>query len=241
MYDLPMMPPADPQKGSVFFYIILAILMLALLSFAVSRGSRFASSSLSADEARMAASEILTMTNTVGEAVQRLKLRGCTDTTLSFENTVSAQSYTNPGAPGDNSCHVFDTGGGKLNYQRIPDKALDPSQSGEADYADIYFNSGFQYENMGTTAADLALQISWLREEVCIAINNSLNIPNPAGVPPVENNGAGDLDFIGAYGPGNIGDTIGDDGAHDLAGRTGYCRYQSAVDNYQYNQILIAR
>jgi hypothetical protein len=70
----------NPQSGNVLFYILFAIALLAGLTFAVNRGGQVSTATLSADQARVAASEILDYAGAVSGAVTKLKLRGCTET-----------------------------------------------------------------------------------------------------------------------------------------------------------------
>ena len=108
----------NPQSGSAFLYIIIAIALLAALSVAVSRGNRGSTSTMSDQQAKLAAQEIIDYGNTVAAAVQKLRLRGCTDTQISFENSAIA-GHVNPNAPADESCHILSPSGGNIGIHEF--------------------------------------------------------------------------------------------------------------------------
>lgn len=123
------------ERGAVFIYILMAVALFAALSYAVSRGNRGGSSALTDEQAKLAAQEIIEYGNTVANAVQKLRLRGCSDTEISFEHN---GAFVNGGAPGDNSCHVFNLNGGGL----VPN--LDH----------LYFDGSVEIDGIGQTNND---------------------------------------------------------------------------------------
>lgn len=105
----------NPEQGSAIIWILIAVALFAALNFAFNSGSRTSTSVLDDAEASAYANQIIAYGNEVKAAVKRLQLRGCSDTEISFENNVLA-GYTNPNAPTNKSCHVFDIAGGGLNH-----------------------------------------------------------------------------------------------------------------------------
>lgn len=173
------------QNGGVFFYILLAIILLAGLTYVVSQNNRGNTDFITDEQARVAATEIIEYGNTVANAVQKLRLRGCKDTEISFENNV-ASGYTNPNSPSDKSCHVFDITGGNINYLPIQPSWLYGSTS-----FDFYGETVFAVscvENIGTHPisdscntpsvallyGDLIFTIPWIKEKICKNINTTL-------------------------------------------------------------------
>ncbi|MFA5593305.1 MAG: hypothetical protein WC989_08345 [Micavibrio sp.] len=232
--------PAD--CGGVLVWILIAVALFAALSYAMMRdgGTGSATGIMGEAQAKLYAAEIIAHHDAVRSAVQRLRIRGCSDTDISFQNAI--QGWTNPTAPQDKSCHVYEPSGGGLTYALFPPEgALDASKKTGSMYQKPYPNAGYQFYQVGTDLNDLAFQNNWIRREVCIQINQMLGIDNPGGEPPREINDAAALIFVGVYGP-NVADTIGDDAGSGLAGKRAFCRWSGAeVSNYQYNQILIAR
>jgi len=227
----------NPQSGSAFLYIIIAIALLAALSVAVSRGNRGSTSTMSDQQAKLAAQEIIDYGNTVAAAVQKLRLRGCTDTQISFENNI-VTGYANPNAPSDKSCHVFDPAGANIVFKgQIASEWLATAPMNWT------FNRQFHINDVGTTCsnpscADLALNAQFLKKDICMEINDILGIENPLSDAPIDT----DHDyqpFIGSYLTGNI---VGDEaGSAGLSGKSAGCFYTTSTGAYHFYQVLIAR
>lgn len=170
------------QNGSVFFYILLAIALIAGLTYAVSRGNRGSAGMLTDEQARVAAQEIIDYGNTVAAAVQKLRLRGCKDTEISFENNISSANYTNPNAPSDKSCHVFDINGGNINVKIPQDSWIVPKPSvNHKAYQTPYISSRHCVDGVGESGClepELTFMFSYLKKNICEQINANLGILN---------------------------------------------------------------
>ena len=113
------------EQGNVFFYILIAVALFAALSYAVSRNNTGSTDIFTDEQAKLAAQEIIEYGNTVANAVQKLRLRGCSDTEISFENDI-IDGYEN----GTNtSCQVFHVDGGDINWTSIPEERLESDHS----------------------------------------------------------------------------------------------------------------
>lgn len=227
------------ERGSAIIWVFVMIALFAALNFAVTQNTRGGMSGLSKQQANLAATEILDYGRAIKSAVQELLISGCDETEISFENTVVA-GYTNPNTPSDESCHIFNINGGGLTYLKPSKDWLDDSFAGNATYREWSWGASYNIEGSGTTATDLRMLINFLDQNICIAINNQLNVSNPSDVPPIDNNTGAGVNFVGAY-ASTPADNIGDDGGHDLPGKATFCRNQSSVPQYQFNQVLIAR
>lgn len=194
------------EKGNVLFYILIAVALLAALSFAVSQSGRGNVNKLSEDKARIYATDMIEYGNIIASAVGQLRLRGCSKNEINFENNISA-GYTNPNAPADKSCDVFNINGGGVVYKRPPEAM---TLSGNA--INYYFNAQNEIKNIGTTCAastcsDLLLLSQSINQESCIAINELLDITNPSGIPPVSPINLSTPKFTGTFG---YDETMGD-------------------------------
>ncbi len=248
--------PRSSERGNVLFYILIAVALLAALSVAISQSGRGNINKLSEDKARLYATEILEYANIVASATAQLRLRGCDDDEISLENSVVA-GYTNAGAPADNSCHIFHTGGGGVQWRGPETEWLDTTQSAETDYGNLFFPSTTCILNVGTNSAtlcnsagddeELVLIMSWLKEEVCIQLNVLVGVDNPSDVPPIDTDSAWDgayTKFTGSY----SGDfEIGNEGTGDLYAETAGCfeGNSGATDppqnTFHFYKVLIAR
>ncbi len=226
----------NTQRGSVFVYILLAVALLAALSYAVSRGNRNSTSTMTDQQAKLAAQEIIEYGNTVAAAVQKLRLRGCLDTEISFENSTYA-GYINPNAPSDKSCHVFDLNGGNIEYAKSPDPYF--FLSNPVWRQSYGFMIGTEWEGNGNTCAsnecvDLMMLLSPLDENICSAINKVLGIST---IP--EDTQLSGAPFQGAYA---YSKTIGDEAAGTaMIGKTAACFKNLSPADYRFTQVLIAR
>lgn len=166
------------QNGSVFFIILLAIMMFAMLSYAVSQGNRSGASSLTREQLNVAAQEINAFGDTLSKAVQTLKLRGCTNEQISFESMPVAGNE-NPVSPTNDSCDVFNIMGGKANYMVPPAQWLNLADDGKSGYREWFFTNGTCIPYVGTggtgcsddSEMEIVMILPWVREDLCNAYN----------------------------------------------------------------------
>lgn len=225
------------ESGSAIVYILIAILLLAALTFYVMQGSRTGASSLTKEQASLAATEIIEYGDVVARAVQKLKLRGCSDTQISFEGLDShwAGQYDNSNAPSDNSCHVFDLNGGGINTYTVPDNFMLAPWG--FTYSGMEINGEASVEDLGTSAAELILWAYELNTDICENINEKANL----SAPTVENMApAFSTEFVGSY--GLLADNIGDDSPTDIyKGQLYGCVLGSSLDKGHFYQVLLVR
>ena len=222
------------QSGNAFIYVLVAIALFAALAYTFTRSAQQGGSgNISKQEAAIAASEILSYARTIESAVNRVRVKNrCSENEISFEYD---GYYINPSAPGTKKCHIFEPEGGNIEYLTMNPNTF----SNGLQY--FGFNAGFQFTKVGSDLNDLALQLNYLKKDVCLSINDKLGIPNNAGEPPEENNDPAGTEgtFKGTFGT-NKADTVGDDGT-GLSGKMAFCRLQSSVPHYQFIYVLLAR
>ncbi|MFN3700645.1 MAG: hypothetical protein ACK4VI_03880 [Alphaproteobacteria bacterium] len=240
------------ERGNVLIYILLAIALLAGLSFAVANSSRNSGGQISQERMNMAVNEILEISNNIAAAVTQLTLRGCSHNQISFQNPVVA-GYANPTAPVDNSCDVYHINGGGLTYQAPQTIWFDPAIStATANYGEIIFTANTCINQVGTgttacdtagaSAADLIMAIPYLHNDICIELNRRLSVGAAGAAPPQDDGAAWDstnLRFTGAYNGGAIlRDTDG-----VLDGKRSGCfeADTTPVTGFHYFRVLIAR
>lgn len=220
------------ERGAAAFYIILGIVLLAGLSFAVSKGFRFSDASLSNDQTRLAAQEIIDYSTAMASAIQKLRLRGCTDTQINFENTIVGAG-NNPNAPSDDHCDVFSANGARMT----------PRTAQEFPSGDVLIFSGQSALNgvgrdgCGAGCSDLYMAL-YLKGEngrkICTQINQTLG--NTALVPaPSTTYMEAYIMYAGVYGAHPAINAV-------FHGLNSAC-YNYSVDNSIsiFYQVLIAR
>ena len=157
------------ERGNVFVFILLGIVLFAALSFSVARGFRSdTTNNLTRQQAGLAASDILNYSQQVARAVDRLRRKGISENDISFENAIDP-GYVNPGCS-DDRCRVFSST--SLAYKTPPANSNDGSPwlfSGIAAIRDQDTTDEF-----ATNAPDLVVFLPGLNEAVCRAINQKL-------------------------------------------------------------------
>lgn len=108
------------QRGNILFLILLAVVLFAALSYAVTQSMRVGGKDGGSERAKASASAVLNYMTLIEQTIQRLTLvNGCTLSQISFQNNVDP-NYTNTGAPSSKKCHIFDPSGGGLTWQTPP-------------------------------------------------------------------------------------------------------------------------
>ena len=109
----------NPQAGNILFLILLAVVLFAALSYAVTQSTNGGVKDASPEKLSAQVSEIMNQTAAMDLAITRLRSRGCSDTQISFQSsavtTFPHNDYSNTNAPDDKSCNVFDQAGAGLN------------------------------------------------------------------------------------------------------------------------------
>lgn len=188
-------------QGNILFIILIAIGLLAALTWSMTKSSR-TMSAISAEDTEFAAQNIMSYLNAVTAATEHVMVaNGCRDDQVSFENPVVA-GYTNANAPADKRCHIFDPAGGGLKWETPDPKWLDTAFSANALYGQYFIPDGRSciYDvgtgdavdlcSTTTSKTDLYIVLPLLKSEICLAINKKLEINLPDGTPPVDGTNA---------------------------------------------------
>lgn len=185
------------NNGNVLFLILIAVALFAALSYAVTKST---SGGGSADKEKMAlnASQMIQFGDDVNFAVLRmLTTGGYSKSQISFENDGNA---ANANCTVDD-CKVFHTNGGAVKYWDLPIAWRGPHGS-SAPLWRWNFSKDAPVIDIGTNCAnascnDVMLLYRAISRDLCIAINNTLSITNPAGEPP-ENSVRTNNDYNGS-------------------------------------------
>lgn len=231
------------EAGSVLYIILLAVVLFAALSYAVTQSTRGGGIDPGKEKDELLVSEIFNYVTALQAAITRLQVtNGCEDTQISFENPVTS-GYTNPNAPADKSCHVFDPDGAGLYYKDLlKDKRINAQ----------HLNGGNFVQNIGKTCTDVTckeviLLLTFIDEQasskpLCMAINKRADVQNPNNHPPIDTNIWSGHKFAGEFGVGNFG--IADNNeAPELHGKHMGCLQETTGggNDYRFYAVLIAR
>lgn len=176
----------NPQSGSTVFYILIAVVLFAALTYALTRGAD-SGKNLSAEKTRLLASELIDTGTRYSEAVSRLRLKGVADTNLSFEHGVD---YVNAGCTTD-TCKIFSFNGAGLEWEDAPANV----NTGQA----WGFTGDIAIDEIGTTTADLVAVLPGLTLDVCHRINVLTGIEAESASPPIFATATLANKFIGTY------------------------------------------
>lgn len=230
-----------PESGNVLFYILIAVALIAALSFAVVQSGGGGTKGISDDRARLIATEIIEYSNVMSSAVSQLTLRGVDLGELCFDDANwGGSNYAYSPACDDNFNKIFHISGAGVNWVQAPSEAMDGAASPD-NLWHIYGDN--EVESVGTTCgaagcSDLILVVDELAKSVCQQINGLLDVTATSEDPPTDTD-IGETRYIGAFG---YTATIGDEaGGAELVGRASGC-FENTTDNkYVFYKVLIAR
>lgn len=217
------------EHGNVLIYILVAVALLGALSFAVAQSGRGNIEQLSAERARLFATEIIEYSSNLGNAVTQLKLRGCDESELNFDNPI-ASGYDNTSAPTDGSCNIFHPNGGSLSWQQ---QQAQTRNSTNENFTDYQINATNNTPDIGTFNGELYF-LAETNEAVCIAINNLLAI-SPAD-PPATDTGFSQhasFTFAGSYSQVSS--------INAYPGEASACFEDGPSGRYYFYKVLLAR
>ncbi len=163
------------ESGNVLFMILIAVILFAALSYAVSNSSRTGTNTLDKDILKADATEIINHFSAIQAATTRLIARGCDLSQISFEEPRDGNQF-NPSAPSNKSCHVFRPEGGGVPPKYLKEEWLS-TDIASASGNDYYYVTGSDsITDIGTTCttascADLIVNIWDLTKELCEVLN----------------------------------------------------------------------
>ncbi|MCF8496679.1 MAG: hypothetical protein K9G62_08460 [Alphaproteobacteria bacterium] len=229
------------EHGNVLFYILIAVILLAALSYAVSQSSRGNLGAVSDERAKLLASEIMEYGNVMANAVAQLRLRGVKESALCFDSpSWGGADYDHAGCA-DSINKIFDIAGAGMTWTQPPADSMD-SAAVPDNLWHIYSDN--EVDLIGTTCgdascADLILVVDELSAAVCTRINDLLGIANPLGLAPTDSD-MGTQRYTGAFG---YTETIGDEaGGAPFQGQSSACFHKTtAPEKYVYYKVLLAR
>ncbi len=195
-------PHHRDEQGNILFLILLAVVLFAALSYAVTSSTRGGGKDASAETYIAYTSEMLNYVTLLEQTVTRLQLsNGCTDRQISFE-TPGSSDYTNSLTPADGRCKLFDPAGGGMALQTVNDKLLISDAEALATSWGASFGTGSRGKhvfpnqvyvpNIGGTSdctngacRSLVVGFAWVKKEACDAINAKLGITSGTGGYPI--------------------------------------------------------
>lgn len=178
------------QCGSILFMILLAVVLFAALSYAVTNSIQGGSKDGSSESADAAAAEILQWFAAVDNAVMRMKLNGIAYEDMSFRHDSKLYSgiiiygYSNNSRCTSDTCRVFRANGGGVSAPQFEKYGVDNATGASDSYVYrgyMYQPSLAQWPGAGTSLNDIVITIMYISPSVCMALNSRLGITSPIG------------------------------------------------------------
>ncbi len=155
------------QSGNAFFYILIAIVLIGLLTAALRSDKGGTNENIDKEAASLQANRIMQYAAEVERGVRFLLDNGASEADLRFAFPGANASY---GVITDTpSNQVFSMQGAKVPYRQPPAN----STTAAANYE---YTAGIAIYGMGSNKADLVLTLSSVALPVCTAINQRLGI-----------------------------------------------------------------
>ncbi len=210
----------DNESGNALWFILIAVVLLGALTLLLSRSGSSVTQSGDVEQARILAGQAMRYAKGLESAIQQMKMRGISESDLSFENDDTATDYTNAACTVDD-CRVFVSGGGGQSYIKPP--------TGANDGSDWIFtganNVGTAAYPVGTTAFgmgnDIVMLLPAANRDMCIQINKDFGI-GTAGSIPVDETGIALAAFTGSF-AASLTVIDGDAAPFELDGHTAGC------------------
>lgn len=232
------------EKGSVLIYIFIAIVVLAALTFAVSRGGRQGSGTINKERSDLLATQILDYTEMIRRAIQTMKINGLNDEDLCFDSDRWGNNNYDHAACSETKNQIFNSGGGGAVFQDPATDVLDTALSSQSQYGQWHFTGANNVTGVGSDCDpnadcnELLLILPYIRRDVCLALNKKLQTTTPDIVPVDDANFDMTSEYTGTYIDGETINSV------NLRGKRSGCFQATTtpVDGaYFFFAVLIAR
>jgi hypothetical protein len=234
------------EAGSALFFILIGVALFAALSYTVAQMLRGGNpETISEQKSQLFADEILGYGRSLRQATQAVRINGCADMDLSFDNgTVGGYAHMPDVA---DTCKIFNEGGGGMIYALPSESWLDAAQSAKTLYGEWYFPANVCVRGIGNGTAgcesdstdneDILVILPYIKEQVCAAINNSLGLGTTIPVETADGWTTANTKFTG---------TMADNTALDQTGVMAGCFAGSGANTpdantYHFFQVLVTR
>lgn len=152
------------QSGNVLFLILIAVVLFAALSYAITQSNR-SGASAQTEQIDIAIAQWLQYATSIESAVTRVMLNGCSETDISFETSAwpswITTSYVHSPAA-STRCQIFHPQGGAVGANvRLPDGFMSRSSGLDNvtlnEWRTLYFAGDNAIDGVGTAASDLII------------------------------------------------------------------------------------
>jgi hypothetical protein len=151
---------SNTEKGSVLWFILIAVALIGILTVVLSRSSDRVNQSGNFEHARIKITQMMRFVQGIEAAIQQMKLNGVSESDISFEfNGTNVNGNCT-----SNACKIFHVEGAGLNAQTPP--------AGLSSSSNWVFTGGNDVAGIGTSGqADLIVILQNIDADFCAQIN----------------------------------------------------------------------
>lgn len=191
-----MCTPRPDQSGNILFLILLAVVLFAALTYAVTSSMRGGGRNASAETPQLMAASITQYFDQIDAAVLRMTMsQGVKPETISFEYPFMNNNLyqTNPNGTGSayfinsdctsDACRIFKTDGGNVTPRHFNKYGVDgySGSNGLGPAPGYYTFELIQWPYAGTSAPDVVLSLVGIDPAICPALKAALSLGNEPG------------------------------------------------------------
>lgn len=220
------------ESGNVLFLILIAVVLFAALSYAVTQSSRSGAGSAANETNSLNAAQITQYPASVRTATIRMMVNGTDVTELEFNPPATFGSLTST------AVGVFHPSGGGATYVSAPADVMANNLPGT-----WYFNANFDIVEVGTTGVngnDLIAFLPGIKSAVCTRINEELGITGDVTDDFTDASYTANMDNAYTF-PTTDQEDIGDAQATGLAKQPFGCMIDSSNSSNIYFHVLSER
>lgn len=225
------------EEGNVLFLILIAVVLFAALSYAVTRSSHSNSGGVENEKGKILAAQIIQYPAGLRVSIVRMIVGGINPEGLRFDLPSGFSGIA------DVRPLVFHPQGGGATYVEGVSDTMESGVKGP-----WYFNAGFEIEDIGLNAGgsdsgnDIVAFLPGVLKSICASINHGLGID---GIPQVNSDISADYRVLmddGYVLPPTeiILGVAGGNGTDNLRGQPAGC-FQNAGGEYVYYHLLAER
>ena len=224
----------NASSGNVLFLILIAVVLFAALSYAVTQSSR-GGGNADSETTQLKIAEMMNYVTAIRTAVMRMKINGVADESLCFDADQWGHTDYNFAACSDNDNRVFHPDGGGVSWREPPAGINDGTPWEFAGNVVVEYWSG-----TFTGEPELAMFLPNIPLDVCRAMNNYLEIDYSGADVPNGLNSLGITRFTGTY---NDTDGIGNAATADpsLWDQKDFCFEEIGTGDYFFVSVLLDR
>ncbi len=232
------------QRGNILFLILLAVILFAALSYAVTRGERGQVQSVSPERAQTLASQMVQAATLTENSLRRFILS--TDLPPGKIDLFKTGFTSNGDVTGcaSSTCNLYDPAGGNVTVPMLPAEAFDTAAANcSSNYGPLVDGRPrprvfiASVNGIGTDLPELVLVTCGVKIEVCRAINYAMGLMKAGDADIANKHGAQASNDYQNY-SGNVYPlpvtNAGQFGVDDarVKGQRTFCSYDNPSNNY---------